>query len=151
MKTKDIEETRAPAALSRMVIEAWDNGRYAVEIWGDGTRTRSFMYIDDCLNGIDMIMHCDELVATPINLGSSELVSVNELLGIIEDIAGFTVKRSYDLGAPKGVGGRNSDNTMIKRILGWEPSTPLRAGMAKTYAWIAEQYALRKAGKKVVL
>ena len=98
-----------------------------------------------------MIMHCDELIATPINLGSSELVSVNDLLGIIEDIAGFKVQRSYDLGAPKGVGGRNSDNTMIKKVLGWEPSTPLRAGMAKTYAWIAEQYVLRKAGKKVVL
>jgi nucleoside-diphosphate-sugar epimerase len=109
------------------------------------------MYIDDCLNGIDMITHCDELVATPINLGSSELVSVNELLKIIEAIAGFEVKRTYDLDAPKGVGGRNSDNTMIMRVLGWEPSTPLRAGMAKTYAWIAEQYALRKAGQKVVI
>jgi nucleoside-diphosphate-sugar epimerase len=98
-----------------------------------------------------MIMHCDELIATPINLGSHELVSVNELLGIIEDIAGFKVARRYDLDAPKGVGGRNSDNTMIRKILGWEPSTPLRAGMAKTFAWIAEQYALRKAGKKVVL
>jgi nucleoside-diphosphate-sugar epimerase len=109
------------------------------------------MWIDDCLDGIDMIMHCDALTATPINLGSSELVSINELLGIIEEIAGFKVKRRYDLDAPKGVGGRNSDNTMIKRVLGWEPSTPLRIGMAKTYAWIAEQYALRKGGKKVVL
>ena len=149
--TWDGGREKAPAALSRKVIEARDNGSYAVEIWGDGARTRSFMYIDDCLNGIDMIMHCDELTATPINLGSSELVSVDELLGIIEDIAGFKVKRSYDLGAPKGVGGRNSDNTMIKKIVGWEPSTPLRTGMAKTFAWIGEQYALRKAGKKVVL
>jgi len=109
------------------------------------------MWIGDCVDGIDMIMHCDELIATPINLGSHELVSVNELLGIIEDIAGFKVARRYDLDAPKGVGGRNSDNTMIRRVLGWEPSTPLRAGMAKTYAWIAEQYAARKAGRKVVL
>jgi nucleoside-diphosphate-sugar epimerase len=109
------------------------------------------MWIGDCVEGIDMIMHCDDLIATPINLGSHELVSVNDLLGIIEDIAGFKVARRYDLEAPKGVGGRNSDNTMIRSILGWEPSTPLRAGMAKTYAWIEEQYALRKAGNKVVL
>jgi nucleoside-diphosphate-sugar epimerase len=149
--TWDGGREKAPAALSRKVVEARDNGRFSVEIWGDGTRTRSFMWIEDCLEGIDMIMHCDELVATPINLGSHELVSVNDLLGIIEDIAGFRVERRYDLTQPLGVGGRNSDNTMIKRILGWEPSTPLREGMAKTYAWIAEQYALRKAGKKVVL
>jgi len=149
--TWDGGREKAPAALSRKVIEAKDKGGTTVEIWGDGTRTRSFMYIDDCLNGIDMITHCEELIATPINLGSSELVSVNALLGIIEGIAGFKVKRTYDLDAPKGVGGRNSDNTMIKRILGWEPSTPLRSGLAKTYAWIEEQYALRKAGKKVVL
>jgi GDP-D-mannose 3',5'-epimerase len=149
--TWDGGREKAPAALSRKVIEAQDNGSCAVEIWGDGTRTRSFMWIEDCLNGIDMIMHCDDLIATPINLGSHELVSVNELLGIIEDIAGFKVARRYDLTQPLGVGGRNSDNTMIRKILGWEPSTPLRAGMAKTYAWIAEQYALRKAGKKVVL
>jgi GDP-D-mannose 3',5'-epimerase len=96
-------------------------------------------------------MHYDEIVATPINLGSSELVSINELLGIVEEIAGFKVARRYDLTAPLGVGGRNSDNTMIRRVLGWEPATPLRVGMAKTYAWIAEQYAARKAGKKVVL
>jgi GDP-D-mannose 3',5'-epimerase len=149
--TWDGGREKAPAALSRKVIEAQDNGTRAIEIWGDGTRTRSFMYIDDCLNGIDMIAHCDDLIATPINLGSHELVSINELLGLIEDIAGVKVQRRYDLDAPKGVGGRNSDNTMIKRVLGWEPSTPLRAGMAKTYAWIAEQYAARKAGKKVVL
>jgi nucleoside-diphosphate-sugar epimerase len=109
------------------------------------------MWIGDCLEGIDMIMHCDEPVATPINLGSSELVSVNELLAIIEGIAGVKVERRYDLTQPLGVGGRNSDNTMIKRVLGWEPSTPLREGLAKTYAWISEQYAARKAGKKVVL
>jgi GDP-D-mannose 3',5'-epimerase len=122
-----------------------------VEIWGDGTRTRSFMWIGDCLEGIDRIMHCDELIATPINLGSSELVSINELLATIEGIAGYAVERRYDLSQPLGVGGRNSDNTMIQRVLGWEPSTPLRDGLAKTYAWIAEQYAARKAGKKVVL
>jgi len=149
--TWDGGREKAPAALSRKVIEAKDSGRHEVEIWGDGTQTRSFMWIGDCLEGIDMIMHCDELVATPINLGSSELVSINELLAIVEDIAGVKVARRYDPTAPKGVGGRNSDNTMIERVLGWEPSTPLREGMAKTYAWIAEQYAKRKAGQAVVL
>ena len=149
--TWDGGREKAPAALSRKVIEARDNGSFAVEIWGDGTRTRSFMWIEDCLNGIDMIMHCDDLIATPINLGSHELVSVNELLGVIEDVAGFKVERRYDLTQPLGVGGRNSDNTMIRSILGWEPSTPLREGMARTYAWIEQQYALRKAGQKVVL
>jgi nucleoside-diphosphate-sugar epimerase len=149
--TWDGGREKAPAALCRKVLEARDNGSFAVEIWGDGSQTRSFQFIDDCVQGIDMIMHCDRLIATPINLGSSELVSINELLGLIEGIAGFKVERRYDLAQPLGVGGRNSDNTMIKRVLGWEPSTPLRTGLAKTYAWIAEQYAARKAGKKVVL
>jgi nucleoside-diphosphate-sugar epimerase len=149
--TWDGGREKAPAALCRKVIEAKDNGSYAIEIWGDGTRTRSFMWIGDCLEGIDRIMHCDELVATPINLGSSELVSINELLATIEGIAGYTVERRYDLTQPLGVGGRNSDNTMIQRVLGWEPSTPLRDGLAKTFSWIAEQYAARKAGRKVVL
>ena len=149
--TWDGGREKAPAALSRKVVEARANGSYAVELWGDGTRTRSFMWIGDCVEGIDMIMHCDELVATPINLGSHELVSINELLTLIEDVAGFKVERRYDLTQPLGVGGRNSDNTMIRSVLGWEPSTPLRDGMAKTYAWIEEQYNLRKSGRKVVL
>ncbi len=148
--TWDGGREKAPAALCRKVIEAKDKGIHAVEIWGDGSQTRSFMFIEDCLQGIDMIMHCDELIATPINLGSSELVSINGLLDIIEGIAGAKMKRSYDLSAPKGVGGRNSDNTMIRKILGWEPSTTLKAGLAKTYAWIEEQYNLRKAGKRIV-
>jgi GDP-D-mannose 3',5'-epimerase len=148
--TWDGGREKAPAALSRKVIEARDNGSLTVNIWGDGTRTRSFMFIDDCLLGIDMIAHSDELIATPINLGTSELVSVNDLLSIIEEAAGFKVKRTYDPSAPLGVGGRNSDNTMIRRVLGWEPSTPLRKGIAKTYAWIEEQYNLRKAGKRTV-
>ncbi len=149
--TWDGGREKAPAALSRKVIEAKDNGTMSIEIWGEGTRTRSFMFIDDCLEGIDMIMHCDELIATPINLGSSELVSVNGLLDIIEKVAGYKVKRTYDPSAPKGVGGRNSDNTMIKAVLGWEPSTPLLTGMSKTFPWIEEQYYLRKAGKRVVV
>jgi nucleoside-diphosphate-sugar epimerase len=108
------------------------------------------MYIDDCVKGIDMIMHCDELIATPINLGTSELVSVNELLSKIEKIAGVKLKRHYDLTAPRGVAGRNSDNTFIKKVLKWEPNTPLDKGLAVTYEWIKEQYHSRKKGKRVV-
>ncbi len=141
---------KAPAAMCRKVVEAQDTGKYEIEIWGDGTQTRSFMYIDDCVRGIDMITHCDDLVATPINLGSSELVSINELVSIVEDIAGVKLNRTYDPTAPKGVAGRNSDNTFIKQVLGWEPGTPLREGMAQTYAWIESQYQDRKAGKQVV-
>jgi GDP-D-mannose 3', 5'-epimerase len=148
--TWDGGREKAPAALCRKVIEAKDKGRNWIEIWGDGTRTRSFMYIDDCVKGIDMIVHHDDLIATPINLGSHELVSVNELIAIIEDIAGVKLEHRHDLSAPKGVGGRNSDNTMIKKVLGWEPSTPLREGLKKTYVWIEEQYAARKAGKRTV-
>jgi GDP-D-mannose 3',5'-epimerase len=141
---------KAPAAMCRKVIEAQDSGDLRIEIWGDGTQSRSFCFIEDCVYGIDRIMHSDALVATPINLGSSELVSINKLVSIVEEIAGVTLERSYDLGAPKGVAGRNSDNTFIQGALGWEPNTPLRTGMAATYAWIADQYAARKAGKRVV-
>jgi GDP-D-mannose 3', 5'-epimerase len=141
---------KAPAAMCRKVIEAQDTGDMRIEIWGDGTQTRSFCYIDDCVHGIDLIMHTPELIATPINLGSSELVSINDLVSIVEDIANVRLERSYKLDAPKGVAGRNSDNTFIQQVLGWEPNTPLRDGMAETYAWIADQFAARKAGKRVV-
>jgi nucleoside-diphosphate-sugar epimerase len=107
------------------------------------------MYIDDCVKGIDMITHCDDLIATPINLGSSELVSINELLSKIEKIAGVKMNRQYDLNAPKGVAGRNSDNTFIQQVLGWEPGTTLDKGLAATYKWIKGQYEARKAGKRV--
>ncbi|MGA2531597.1 MAG: NAD-dependent epimerase/dehydratase family protein [Candidatus Aminicenantales bacterium] len=149
--TWDGGREKAPAALCRKVIEARESGSGTVEVWGDGRQTRSFMFIDDCVEGIDMIMHCDELLATPINLGTSELVSINDLLTIIEGAAGIKVKRTYDPSAPKGVAGRNSDNTTIKRVLGWEPSTPLRKGIAKTYAWIEAQVKLRQAGKRTVI
>ncbi|MEJ5197675.1 MAG: NAD-dependent epimerase/dehydratase family protein [Anaerolineae bacterium] len=148
--TWDGGREKAPAALCRKVIQAVDTGVHEIEIWGDGTQTRSFMYIDDCLLGIDMIMHCDRLIATPINLGSAELVSINQLVDIIEEIAGVKLTRRYRLDAPRGVAGRNSDNTFIKEVLGWEPSTPLRVGLAKTYAWIKQQYYDRKAGKRTV-
>jgi GDP-D-mannose 3',5'-epimerase len=107
------------------------------------------MYIDDCVKGIDMITHCDALIATPINLGSSELVSINTLVSKVEKIAGVKVKRSYDLNAPKGVAGRNSDNTFIRKVLKWEPSTTLDTGLAATYRWIKGQYAKRQKGERV--
>ncbi len=141
---------KAPAALCRKVIEAKDQGIDTLEIWGDGTQCRSFMYIDDCVHGIDKIMHCKELVATPINLGTSELISINDLASLAEKIGGAKLKRKYLLNAPKGVAGRNSDNTMIKSILNWEPSIPISEGLAKTYQWIEGQYRDRKAGKRTV-
>jgi len=148
--TWDGGREKAPAALCRKVIAAVDSGDHRIEIWGDGSQTRSFMYIADCLNGIDQIMHCEELIATPINLGSSELISINDLVSMIEQIAGIELERSYKLDAPRGVAGRNSDNTMIEQILGWEPNIPLREGMQETYAWIEGQYQDRKAGKKTI-
>jgi GDP-D-mannose 3',5'-epimerase len=141
---------KAPAAMCRKVLEAQDSGDMRIGIWGDGTQTRSFCYIDDCIHGIDRIMHSEELIATPINLGSSELVSINELVSIVEEIADVRLSREYELDAPLGVAGRNSDNTFIKQVLGWEPNTPLREGMSATYEWIAEQFAARKAGRRVV-
>jgi GDP-D-mannose 3', 5'-epimerase len=148
--TWDGGREKAPAAICRKVIEIKDTGKHEIVIWGDGHQTRSFMYIDDCTQGIDMIMHCEKLVATPINLGSNELVSINQLVSMVEEIGGVMLERTYDLTAPRGVAGRNSDNTFIKQTLDWEPSTPLRTGMARTYAWIEQQYADRKAGKHTV-
>ena len=145
--TWDGGREKAPAALSRKVIEGMDSGELKMDIWGDGHQTRSFMYIDDCTKGIDMIMHSEDLIATPINLGSSELVSINVLVDIIEGIAGVKLEREYLLDAPRGVAGRNSDNTFIQKMLGWEPNMPLREGMAKTFAWIQQEYADRAAGK----
>jgi nucleoside-diphosphate-sugar epimerase len=148
--TWDGGREKAPAALCRKVIAAKDSGNHQIEIWGDGSQTRSFMYIADCLNGIDQIMHCEELIATPINLGSSELISIDDLVSMIGEIAGIELERSYKLDAPRGVAGRNSDNTMIKQILGWAPNIPLREGMQDTYTWIEQQYQDRKAGKPIV-
>ncbi len=128
---------KAPAAICRKVIQAKLSGKHEIEIWGDGQQTRSFMYIDDCLLGTQRILKSD--ILEPINLGSSELVSINQLVDIVEGIAGVKLQRNYNLSAPKGVAGRNSDNTRIKQLLGWEPSTRLRDGLEKTYAWIHEQ------------
>jgi len=128
---------KAPAAICRKVLEAKSSGKHEIEIWGDGKQTRSFMYIDDCTKGTLAIMESE--IDEPINLGSSELVTINQLVDIVEEIAGVKLKRRYKLDAPKGVNGRNSDNTMILEKLGWEPSIRLRDGMAKTYEWIESQ------------
>jgi nucleoside-diphosphate-sugar epimerase len=128
---------KAPAALSRKIAEAVLSGRHEIEIWGDGEQTRSFMYVDDCVEGTMMVTSGDS--AVPVNVGSSELVSINQMVDIIEQIAGITVKRNYNLDAPKGVRGRNSDNTLIKEIYGWEPSITLADGLELTYRWIFDQ------------
>jgi len=128
---------KAPAAICRKVLEAKLSGKHEIEIWGDGNQTRSFMYIDDCTKGSRMIMESD--IHEPINLGSNEVVTINQLVDIAEEFAGITLTRHYNLNAPKGVNGRNSDNTLIQQYLGWQPSTALRDGLRKTYDWIAEQ------------
>ena len=135
--TYDGGREKAPAAVCRKVITAKLTGKHEIEIWGDGNQTRSFMYIDDCLKGTQMLTASD--FVEPINIGSSELVSINQLVDIVEEIAGVKLKRNYNLSAPKGVNGRNSDNTLIQQVFGWEPNTRLRDGMAKTYAWIYDQ------------
>jgi nucleoside-diphosphate-sugar epimerase len=135
--TWDGGREKAPAAICRKVIEAGFSDKKEIIIWGDGNQTRSFMYIDDCIKGILDIMYSN--INEPINLGSSEMVSINQLVDIVEDIAGYKLERKYDLNAPKGVRGRNSDNALIRKYLGWEPSLPLKKGMKKTYEWIKEQ------------
>ncbi len=136
--TYDGGREKAPAAICRKVIAAKLNGGNEIEIWGDGEQTRSFMYIDDCLHGTRAIMDSGH-IDYPINLGSEEKVSINQLVDLVEDIAGIKLIRRYDLSAPKGVNGRNSENTMIREALGWEPSISLRDGMEKTYSWIYDQ------------
>ena len=135
---------KAPAAICRKVIQAKLSGNHEIEIWGNGHQTRSFMYIDDCVEGIHKIF--DSEIHEPINLGSNELVTINQLVNIVEECAGVRLKRNYDLGAPMGVNGRNSDNTRIKEYLGWEPSIRLKDGIARTYEWI-ENEMLVLAGK----
>jgi GDP-D-mannose 3',5'-epimerase len=147
--TWDGGREKAPAAMCRKVIEGIDRGDLTIDIWGNGEQTRSFTYVDDAVKGVDMIAHCDRLIATPINLGSSEMVSINTLVSKIERIAGVKVTRTYDPEAPLGVTGRNSDNTFIKKVLKWEPSTPLDKGLAITYKWIKSQYERRKRGRRV--
>jgi len=133
---------KAPAAICRKVIEAKHSGSNKIEIWGDGKQTRSFMYIDDCTFGTRMIAESD--IHEPLNLGSNELVTINQLVDIVEEIAGVKLKRNYDLSAPKGVNGRNSDNTLIQEKLNWAPSIRLREGLALTYAWIENEMLASK-------
>ena len=130
---------KAPAAICRKVIEARLAGSREITIWGTGRQTRSFMYIDDCLDGTQLITGSD--IEEPLNLGSDESVTINQLVDIVEEIAGVKLRRAYDLSAPKGVNGRNSDNTLIRERLGWAPGIRLREGMEKTYRWIYDQMA----------
>ncbi len=132
--TYDGGREKAPAAICRKVIRAKLSGKHEIEIWGDGEQTRSFMYIDDCLEGT--IKLAESEIIEPLNIGSDELVTINRLVDIVEKIAGVKLKRRYNLNAPKGVRGRNSDNTLIKKLMGWAPSIRLEDGMAKTYKWI---------------
>jgi GDP-D-mannose 3',5'-epimerase len=135
--TYDGGREKAPAAVCRKIIQAKLSGQHEIEIWGDGTRTRSFTYIDDCLHGTQAIM--GSAILEPLNVGSSELVTINGLVDIVESIAGIKVKRNYNLTAPLGVNGRNSDNSKIRKYLNWEPSVTLRTGMERTYGWISDQ------------
>ena len=133
---------KAPAAICRKVLEARNSGRHEIDIWGDGKQTRSFMYIDDCVEGTQRIMESE--IDEPINLGSSELVTINQLVDIVEEIAGVRLQRRYELDAPKGVNGRNSDNSMILDRLSWEPSIKLRDGLQKTFNWIEGEMEAQK-------
>jgi GDP-D-mannose 3',5'-epimerase len=146
--TWDGGREKAPAAVSRKIAMAIISGNNEIEIWGDGEQTRSFMYIDDCLHGTQRLLHSD--VKEPLNIGSDELVTINQLVDIVEDIAGVKLKRKYNLDAPKGVRGRNSDNTLIKARLGWAPSIPLRVGMERTYRWIYDQAKAREEGRPYI-
>jgi len=128
---------KAPAAICRKVAVASITGDKVIEIWGDGDQTRSFLYVDECLDGISRMM--TRSYDKPLNLGSSELVSINQLVSIVEEIAGITLDRVYNLDAPQGVRGRNSDNTLIEEVLGWKPSESLKSGLEKTYSWVYDQ------------
>jgi GDP-D-mannose 3',5'-epimerase len=138
--TYDGGREKAPAAICRKIAEAKLTGKHEIEVWGDGEQTRSFMYIDDCVYGTQAIM--DSGIECPINLGSSELVTINQLVDIVAGIAGIAVERHHDLTAPQGVRGRNSDNTLIQCELGWQPSIQLERGLERTYRWIHDQLAI---------
>ena len=141
--TYDGGREKAPAAVCRKIIAAKLSGKHQIEIWGEGNQTRSFMYIDDCVKGTQMLLKSD--FVEPINIGSSEMVSINQLVDVVEEIAGIRLERSYKLDAPKGVNGRNSDNTLIQSVFGWEPSIKLRAGLELTYAWIYDEMIRERA------
>lgn len=135
---------RVPAAICRKVVQAKLSGKHEIEIWGDGTQTRSFMYIDDCVKGTQMLVASD--VGDPVNMGPRDLVSINQLVDEVESIAGLSLKRNYKLDAPKGVGGRRIDNALLRSLFAWEPSTPFRQGLERTFAWIHDEY-VKKYGR----
>lgn len=141
--TYDGGREKAPAAICRKVAQAKISGTHEIEIWGDGHQTRSFMYIDDCVVGTQMIMNGQN--AEPVNLGSEEMVTINQLVSLTEGIAGVSLERKYNLNAPQGVRGRTSDNSMMRDIYKWEPTTSLLAGMTKTYRWIYDEMASGRA------
>ena len=146
--TWDGGREKAPAAIARKIALAVISGRHEIEIWGDGEQTRSFTFIDDCLNGTKLLMASD--FADPLNIGSDQMVSVNELVDIVERIAKVRLKRTYKLDAPKGVRGRNSDNTLIREVFDWAPSISLEDGMEQTYRWIYDQAKARAEGRVFV-
>jgi len=139
--TYDGGREKAPAAICRKVIQATLAGSNTIEIWGDGEQTRSFMYIDDCVYGTQLLTNSD--VSEPLNIGNDQFVTINQLVDIAERIGGITLKREYKLDAPQGVRGRNSDNTRIKALLGWAPSITLEDGLEKTYRWVYDQLVAR--------
>ena len=139
--TYDGGKEKAPAAISRKVALA--EGGDHIEIWGDGKQTRSFMYVDDCVEGLLRIMASDYHDA--INLGTEEIVTINQLVDLVCKLAGKRLKKRHNLTGPQGVRGRNSDNSRLRTVLGWEPSITLSAGLKKTYPWI--EWELRKAGR----
>jgi GDP-D-mannose 3',5'-epimerase len=148
--TYDGGREKAPAAICRKVAYAALTGDRTIEIWGDGKQTRSFTYIDDCVDGTLRLTASD--VREPLNIGSSELVTIDELVTIVETVAGVgPLERRYRTDAPQGVRGRNSDNTRINKLLGWEPSISLQEGLAATYRWVYDEMAARQAnGRRLV-
>ncbi|MEZ4520672.1 MAG: NAD-dependent epimerase/dehydratase family protein [Thermomicrobiales bacterium] len=140
--TYDGGKEKAPAAISRKIALA--NSIDEIEIWGDGKQTRSFMYVDDCVEGVHRLMHSD--IHVPLNVGTEEMVTINQLVDIVAGIAGKSISKRHDLTKPQGVRGRNSDNTLIRELLGWEPLTPLSEGLRTTYAWIEQE--LERTGQK---
>jgi len=147
--TYDGGREKAPAAICRKVVAAKLAGTNEIEIWGDGEQTRSFMYVDDCVYGTQLLTSSD--VVEPLNVGSSELVTINQLVSIVEEIADVELKRNYKLDAPQGVRGRNSDNALILERLGWEPSISLQDGMERTYRWIYDQMVAASSGSAAAM
>jgi nucleoside-diphosphate-sugar epimerase len=139
---------KAPAAICRKVIGALMRGEREIEIWGDGEQTRTFLYIDDCVAGTQALMASE--VVGPLNIGSDELVTINQLVDLVEEIAGVRLKRRFKLDAPTGVRGRSSDNTLIKQTLRWAPSISLAEGMQKTYRWIHDELHGRSRARRDV-